>query len=623
MLAPDNRAMLMDALRPPEGYQFDRGVGTTFTLDLLTMLVAPLSLALHDISSATDALNDPVLMLDGVRQYADRLTLYCQAGYIAIPRRSVPLFRFLEDMVVEVKAPNGGLFHPKVWLLRYTSNSEAPAYRFLCLSRNMTFSRSWDLMLRLDGSLQDREYGYSRNAPLAEFLAALPEFAVRTTSHRALETTALFQDEVRKLDFQIPWPFAKDSLEFIPLGYRSHRRYRLDTPKWRSLTVSPFLNESVLKDVVAGGEDHVLLSEAESLRLIDPETLKQFSKIHVFNDAAMAPPEDEQVEEVQEGAPAEDSTADPSRLHAKLFVFEQGRDAKWLIGSANATRPALNGENVEFMVGLVGPKSKVGIEKILGDEKDELSLRALLAEYQPEEQTEPKPDERAVEEVLKQVREHLVDRRFKIRVREDDAGGFEMHIASRQRRITLPDANVRVRLWPVTLQESRGKPLDLEDSVLQVTFGQLDMLQLSTFIAFDIEARIRRAKAKAQFVLNLPISGLPAQRDDHLLTAILTDQTQFLRYLRFLLAEELGWPVGTGGGWDGVETGVWGRTAAEDLDIPLLEDLARALSRSPKKIDLVDKVVQQLATTEHGRAILPRGFEQVWDAIRAAKEPAK
>jgi hypothetical protein len=58
-------------------------------------------------------------------------------------------------MVVEVKAPNGGLFHPKIWLLRYTSETEAPAYRFLCLSRNMTFSRSWDLILRLDGSLQN------------------------------------------------------------------------------------------------------------------------------------------------------------------------------------------------------------------------------------------------------------------------------------------------------------------------------------------------------------------------------------------------------------------------------------------------------------------------------------
>jgi len=623
MLAPDNRAMLMDALRPPQGYQFDRGIGTTFTLDLLSLLVAPLSLALHDVSSAAEALNDPVLLLDGVRQYADRLTLYCQAGYIAIPRRAVPLFRFLEDMVVEVRAPNGGLFHPKIWLLRYTSESEAPAYRFLCLSRNMTFSRCWDLILRLDGTLQDREYGYSRNAPLAEFLAALPHFALRAAGERAHETAALFQEEVRKVDFQVPWPFAEDGLEFIPLGHRKHHPYRLDKPKWRSLTISPFLNQPVLEDLLAEGSEHVLLSEAESLRTIDRATLEGFSKIYVFNDAAMSPPEDGHLEEGQEGAGADEGVADPGRLHAKLFLFEEGRKARWLIGSANATTPALSGQNVEFMVGMTGPKSKVGIDKILGDEQDQLSLRALLAEYEPGEKVEVKPDEKAAEILLEQVRKHLVDRQLKIKVQEDEAAAFEMRLVSRGRRIALPEAAVKVRLWPVTLPDSRAKPLALGDRVLEAAFSQLDMLQLTPFIAFEIRAQVRRAKATAQFVLNLPITGLPAQRDDYLLTAILTDQTQFLRYLRFLLAEELGWPVGTGGGWDGVETGVWGRTAAEDLDIPLLEDLARALSRSPEKIDLVDEVVERLAATEHGREILPRGFEQVWAAIREAKEPAK
>lgn len=623
MLAPDNRAMLMEALRPPEGYRFDRGFGTTFTLDLMTLLVAPLSLALHDVSSAAEALNDPVLLLDGVRQYADRLTLYCQAGYIAIPRRSVPLFRYLEEMVVEVNAPNGGLFHPKIWVLRYTSETEAPAYRLLCLSRNMTFSRSWDLMLRLDGSPRNRKTGYTRNAPLTEFLAALPQFALRAPSSRAHETAALFQEELRKVDFQPPPPFAKDSLEFIPLGHRSHRRYRLDIPTWRSLTVSPFLSESVLKDAMANGSDHVLLSEGESLRLIERATLQKFSKIYVFNDAAMDPPEDELLEEGQDGAGPQDDTADPSRLHAKLFVFEQGWDAHWLIGSANATTPALDGTNVEFMVGITGPRSKVGIEKILGDELDQLSLRALLAEYEPEEQKEPNPHERAAEEVLTQIREHLVDRRFKIKVREGDGGDFEMQLTSRKRRISLPDAVLKLRVWPVTLPDTGAKPLALEDASLAVTFAKLDMVQLTPFIAFDVQAQVGRARANAQFVLNLPISGLPAQRDDHLLTAILTDQTQFLRYLRFLLAEELGWPAGSGSGWDMAEPRAWGRRAVEDLDIPLLEDLARALSRSPEKIDLVDEVVERLTTTKEGREILPKGFEQVWEAIRAAQEPAK
>ena len=59
MLSPDDRHLFVEALRPPDGYQFDRGIGTTFTLDLLTLLVTPLSLALYDRASIEEALLDP------------------------------------------------------------------------------------------------------------------------------------------------------------------------------------------------------------------------------------------------------------------------------------------------------------------------------------------------------------------------------------------------------------------------------------------------------------------------------------------------------------------------------------------------------------------------------------
>ena len=98
MLPPHQRELLLAALRPPEGYRFDRGIGTTFSLDLYTLLIAPLSLAWMDVSNAESALLDPVLLLEGVQRYADRLTIFCQAGRIAIPRTTSHLFRFLEEL---------------------------------------------------------------------------------------------------------------------------------------------------------------------------------------------------------------------------------------------------------------------------------------------------------------------------------------------------------------------------------------------------------------------------------------------------------------------------------------------------------------------------------------------
>ena len=40
---------------------------------------------------------------------------------------------------------------PKVWILRYASATEGVRYRVLCLSRNLTGTRTWDVSLVLDG----------------------------------------------------------------------------------------------------------------------------------------------------------------------------------------------------------------------------------------------------------------------------------------------------------------------------------------------------------------------------------------------------------------------------------------------------------------------------------------
>lgn len=49
MLEPQERRLLLDSLRPPLGYELDRAVGTTFTLDLVTLLTAPLAFTLFEL----------------------------------------------------------------------------------------------------------------------------------------------------------------------------------------------------------------------------------------------------------------------------------------------------------------------------------------------------------------------------------------------------------------------------------------------------------------------------------------------------------------------------------------------------------------------------------------------
>ena len=72
MLEPGQRRLFMDTLRPPAGYVLDCAVGTTFTLDLMTLLSVPLAFTLRDAQDHDGQLvSDPLSLLEGARRYAD------------------------------------------------------------------------------------------------------------------------------------------------------------------------------------------------------------------------------------------------------------------------------------------------------------------------------------------------------------------------------------------------------------------------------------------------------------------------------------------------------------------------------------------------------------------------
>ena len=48
MLRPDERQHLLELLRPPAGCKLDVAVGTTYSLDLISALMLPLSFAFFD-----------------------------------------------------------------------------------------------------------------------------------------------------------------------------------------------------------------------------------------------------------------------------------------------------------------------------------------------------------------------------------------------------------------------------------------------------------------------------------------------------------------------------------------------------------------------------------------------
>ena len=614
MLAPNHRQVYLDALKPPTGYSLDRAIGTSFSLDLLTLLTVPLGFALLDWGDNTkELLHDPVKLLESLRRYADRTMVFCQAGRISIPARRHPLFAYLEKSIVEVfpPPPKTGVFHPKVWLLRFTAENEPVQYRFLCLSRNLTADRSLDTILALDGELTDRQRAYSRNHPLGEFVEALLGLAKGKVSREIKTWILQMAEEVRRVDFKVPEPF-EDELEFIPIGIHSGARNVLGDVEGRTLFLSPFLSADYMEQFERTDSD-ILISRAESLDQIPAKILGRFGEVWAL---------DEGVEEgTLDSSPPDELSGEKefspySGLHAKLYIDENGWDANVLTGSANMTSAAFN-QNVEFLVRLRGKKSQVGIGKFMGG-NDGGGFGNLLRRYTSPE-TPPDVDKDLTVNMNKvsQVRAELS--RLPLKFRVSGTGGekgisLELLLEAKN---ALLLAGTRVNVWPVTLGEDRAVSwLDFSQEG-RVLFEGVSVTALTSFLAVSVEAGEGKTLALERFVLNLPLENTPDDRMFLVLKETLSDPGAFVRYLLLLLSRE---QDTIGGAADLVfndNKGTVSKSRGSD-SIPLFEELIRAYSRNPSRLEAIGRLVNDLKATQGGREILPEGFEEMWAPIWAA-----
>ena len=395
MLEPYDRRHLMEALRPPEEYSLDYAIGTTYSLDLLALLTAPLAFTLIDWDckriidrSSLDASSQqqeekepaeisfeygPLALLAALRKYSSRIKIFCHAGNIHDPGKpNLPLYAFLEQSVIEVLPDqDGSSFHPKVWLLRYVSPDKPIAYRLLCLSRNLTFDRSWDTALILNGTLADRKRSFAVNKPLGDFIKSLPEMAQQEVPSQVKTKISLIQDEVRRVNFEPPEGF--ELVKFWPLGLNEGSSWPFSGKVDKLLVVSPFLSKKCLSNLGGLAHDCILISRQEELRTMPPEDLSPFSKVFYLSPFAASEKNDDET----------DVYSELEGLHAKIYVADRGWDSTIWTGSANATDHAF-GKNIEFMVELKGKKSRCGIDKIMSREEHQINFRDLLVEFTPD-----------------------------------------------------------------------------------------------------------------------------------------------------------------------------------------------------------------------------------------------
>ncbi len=627
MLEPRDRRLFLESLRPPEGYTLDRAIGTTFTLDLRALVAAPLAFSLFDTSADEGAPGtDPLALLEAVRRQADKIHVFCQIGQIGVPGNNRPLLAYVEGSVLQVRAPRGGLFHPKVWVIRFKpaidGSGEPVRYRLLVMSRNLTFDRAWDTLLVLDGELTDRQNAIASNHPLGDFVRALPSMVEGEVPARVQEAVDEVESEIRKVRFELPEGI--DELAFRPLGIEGSKwpfTGRID----RFLVISPFVSDQLLGRLANLGSGHVLVSRIDSLAQLAPETLGRFESTHVLSDSAFF--------ELAEEGGGEGDEADKDAaaitdnvlvgLHAKIYVADAGWNARVWLGSANATDGAF-GNNVELLVELTGKKSRCGVDAILGAEEGGTSLRNLLQPYEPGKVKVIDPIEDGLRASVEDARKSVCDAGLSAKVVAAAPSRYTLEIhPSGSAGLALREG-VSVRLWPVTLGEGfAARTIDAYtagSTAALATFTELSLPELTSFVAFHVVAVHGEHTAEERFVVNLPLVGAPPDRKEALLKALIKDRRALMRYLMLLLAQAGGdigalaggLPGEPGDGSDGAGSGPLGGA--------LFESLLHALDRDPKRIDDVGRLVDDLRKTPEGRELLPPGFDAIWEPILSARK---
>ncbi|MDF3608385.1 phospholipase D family protein [Paracoccus sp. DMF-8] len=488
--ALSHRVDFGEALTPPEGYRLEAALGTTFSMDFLTALTVPVSLALRSGVQRDELLASPLAALAAMRRLEDRVAICVEAGNIHAPGgKRTPLVTLLEGMVTEIAPPKGASFHPKLWLLRFAPEAGGPMrQRLIIMSRNLTRDRSRDVALRLEGEEQDKRQQV--NAPLVGLVDWL--------GFRRTKPLKGLRDGLDHVKWENIPGFAR------PLF---HAHYPETRALWRPgagrmAVISPFCDDGGLA-MLEPGRICALVACDDWLAGLSTRPVRCLT----LGDHGLPEPDPEAVA----------TPEDRAGLHAKLFIVEEGDQTRITLGSGNATAAGLgaNGpRNVEIFVTLRGETATVGgiggdgNPGILGEE----GLGPLMQDWTPRELQSEEKAARDFDRAVRDARHAIF------------AARPELTFAPVEERLTV---SLAMTLPPLPGIFSVSARLVTQTDPVQISgegpwsLTSVSLANATTFVQFDLSGP---DGATAAFVTKIDAEGLPA--GDARLEALLSDMVK-------------------------------------------------------------------------------------------------
>ena len=578
MLNPKrNRLDYGSILSPPSNYQLNFAIGTTYSLDLDALVGASISLGLSTENDG-DLTENPIFLLEALRSTEDKIALFCESGQIKFPNKPTSLYILLENIVFQVTNNNNMIhskyasFHPKMWLLRYSNHKNEVLYRFVVLSRNLTFDRSWDLSFSMDGTIKDSKL--KKNNPLIKFIKYLSRYSDDVKREKIMEIAQELEFVHFKLDSD-----DFEGFDFIVNGIDDANPIQdnqLFTSKslGKLLIMSPFLSKGIIKDFNERKNPKskaILITRSNSLGQLKDENLDNFEFYALKDDIIDG-----------ESLLSEDSNQKQD-IHAKMYVVEKRNYTDLYLGSLNASYNAING-NVEFMILLWAKKRRFNINKLLksmfNDGKDN--------PFQ------------------------LVNMDNIKKVSDDDGNNLNLVIKDIVRLNASANVISNNDKYDIEVTFTRDcSKYDIEVSPLlsnkkekfasKVLFKELNKSQLSEFFVITVNKDEETIKK----VIKIPVDNLPDDRQKEVVSNVVNDKTAFIRYVAFLLGDEYVLsPI------EDDNEGEGGTSNKFTLQMPeLYEKMLKSALYAPEKFVELEFLIKTLSDDN----VVPEGFEELYN----------
>ena len=605
MFRPDSNSDRTDygnILMPPKGYKLESAVGTTYSLDLEALTSVAVCLGLSEEADSR-LMQNPICMLNALQKVSDRLILFCEAGQIKVLSKPTALSVLLEKIVVEVALPKDKsmgrytAFHPKTWVLSYINSEGDRKYRFVVMSRNLTFDRSWDISFAMDSSKKVRQK--RKSTPICKFLEYLA-CNVNKQCIDYLKKRNLIRKmvgEIKGISFSLDSKVFGENFEILPLGI-GEKAYKIENDKLfctqkgnagstfnELIVMSPFLSGSVIADFNLTDR---ALSECSRTLITRRSELGKLRECDV-NNFTIYTLKDEIID-------GEDEISDESYdkrkqdIHAKIYLRRKYADVDLYLGSMNASYSALN-KNVEMMVKLSTKNKHFNGERFL----DDIFCGSADDTKNPFEQVtiESAVDDQADinRNILEDKIKYLCRTKKTAYISKDESNADKYNVKI---EFTGIDTDESIMISPINSKRKHMLSWHIE-------FLDLEILQLSEFYKVEIKS----GDTVLNRIIMIPTIGFPDNRENTVVNSVIGDKVSFIEYISLVLGDD--YILSMIEGKQIRESGIFSKKSG--IMPAIYEKMLRVAVTEPEKIKDIGYVLKMVNDSE----IIPDEFRRLYE----------